>query len=350
MIPRENFKTILDGKSVDLYNLKNRHGAVVQITNYGGKIVSIIVPDREGKFDDVVTGYDSIQGYLKGDNSFGAIIGRYGNRIANGRFELEGVSYSLAQNNGENHLHGGLRNFSNAVWDVMEEESNDQKLTLHYLSNDGEEGYPGNLEVRVVYSLTDKNELIIDYYATTDKTTIVNLTNHSYFNLAGGNFNPIYKHELQISAKQFVPGTEDLIPLGDLWDVDNTPMDFNSPTPIGKRIGEDYEQLKHGGGYDHTYVLNNEKGILIKYAEVSEAETGRTMECWTSEPGVQLYTANHLNGSQVGKNGVKYQKHAAFCLETQHYPDSPNQPQFPSTVLTPDEMYKTTTIYKFGTK
>ncbi len=350
MIHRENFKTDIDGKSVDLYNLKNTNGAIVQITNYGGKIVSIIVPDRNGNFDDVVTGYDNIDGYINGDNSFGATIGRYGNRIANGKFELDGVEYTLAQNNGENHLHGGLKNFSNTVWDVQENETNDRKLTLHYVSKDGEEGYPGNLEVRIVFSLTDKNELIIDYYATTDKTTIINLTNHSYFNLAGGNFEPIYKHELQILAQQFVPGAEDLIPLGDLWDVANTPMDFNSPTPIGKRINEEYEQLKHGGGYDHTYVLNNEKGELIKYAEVYEPTSGRLMECLTTEPGVQLYTANHFNGSQVGKNGIKYNKQSAFCLETQHYPDSPNQPQFPSTVLTPDEMYKTTTIYKFGSR
>lgn len=350
MIHRENFKTTIDGKSVALYNLKNTNGAIVQITNYGGKIVSIIVPDRDGNFDDIVTGYDNIDGYINGDNSFGATIGRYGNRIANGKFELDGVEYTLAKNNGKNHLHGGLKNFSNTVWDVQENETNDQKLTLHYVSKDGEEGYPGNLEVRVVFSLTNENELIIDYYATTDKTTIVNLTNHSYFNLAGGDFEAIYNHELQISATQFVPAAKDLIPLGELWDVANTPMDFNSPSPIGKRINEEYEQLKHGGGYDHNYVLNNEKGELIKYAEVYEQKSGRLMECLTTEPGVQLYTANHFNGSQVGKNGIKYNKQSAFCLETQHYPDSPNQPQFPSTVLTPDEMYKTTTIYKFGTR
>ncbi|MCK5105478.1 MAG: galactose mutarotase, partial [Cyclobacteriaceae bacterium] len=214
MVNRDNFKTTIDGKSVDLYNLKNSSGVVVQITNYGGKIVSIIVPDRNGNFDDIVTGYENIEGYINGDNSFGATIGRYGNRIANGKFELEGTEYTLAQNNGKNHLHGGLRNFSNTVWEVIDEESNQQKLALHYLSKDGEEGYPGNLDVRVVFTLSEKNELIIDYYATTDKSTVVNLTNHSYFNLAGGNFNPIYNHELQISAKQFVPGSEDLIPLG----------------------------------------------------------------------------------------------------------------------------------------
>ncbi|MCK5103136.1 MAG: galactose mutarotase, partial [Cyclobacteriaceae bacterium] len=292
----------------------------------------------------------NIEGYINGDNSFGAIIGRYGNRIANGKFELEGKEYALAQNNGKNHLHGGLKNFSNTVWEVVKDETNTQKLTLHYVSVDGEEGYPGNLDVRVVYTLTDKNELIIDYYATTDKTTIVNLTNHSYFNLAGGNFDPVYNHELQISAKQFIPGAEDLIPLGELWEVENTPMDFNEFTAIGKRINEDYEQLKNGRGYDHTYVLDNEDGELINYAEVFEAKTGRLMECRTTEPGVQLYTANHFNGSQVGKNGIKYNKQSAFCLETQHYPDSPNQAQFPSTVLTPDEIYKTTSIYKFGTR
>ena len=350
MVNRDNFKTTIDGKSVDLYNLKNSSGVVVQITNYGGKIVSIIVPDRNGNFDDIVTGYENIEGYINGDNSFGATIGRYGNRIANGKFELEGTEYTLAQNNGKNHLHGGLKNFSNTVWEVIDEESNQQKLALHYLSKDGEEGYPGNLDVRVVFTLSEKNELIIDYYATTDKSTVVNLTNHSYFNLAGGNFNPIYNHELQISAEQFIPGSEDLIPLGELWDVANTPMDFNEFTPIGERINEDYEQLKNGRGYDHNYVLDNEDGELIKYAEVFEPKTGRLMECWTTEPGVQFYTASHFNGSQVGKNGIKYNRHSAFCLETQHYPDSPNQPQFPSTVLTPDEIYKTTSIYKFGTR
>ncbi len=348
MVNRDNFKTTIGSKQVDLYTLKNSNGVVVQITNYGGKIVSIIVPDKDGNFDDIVTGYDDIDGYVNGDNSFGATIGRYGNRIANGKFNLEGTEYTLAQNNGKNHLHGGLKNFSNAVWDVIEDETKDNKLTLHYLSKDGEEGYPGNLEVRVVFTLSEKNELSIDYHATTDKTTIVNLTNHSYFNLAGGNFEPIYGHELQISAKQFVPGDNELIPLGELWDVVNTPMDFTKPTPIGQRINDEYDQLKIGGGYDHTFVLDNDREELIKYAHVSEPKTGRIMECWTTEPGVQLYTASHLNGSQVGKNGVKYRKHSAFCLETQHYPDSPNQPDFPSVKLTPNEMYKTTSIYKFG--
>ena len=348
MVNQDNFKKTVNGKRVALYNLENSNGLVVQITNYGGKIVSIIAPDRNGNFDDIVTGYDNIEGYLDGENSFGAIIGRYGNRIANGKFELEGKEYTLALNSGKNHIHGGLKNFSNTVWEVVKD--NTQKLTLHYVSVDGEEGYPGNLDVRVVYTLTDKNELIIDYYATTDKTTVINLTNHSYFNLAGGSFDPIYNHELQITANQFVPGDEELIPLGELWDVKNTPMDFNAATPIGKRINEDYEQLKNGRGYDHTFVLDNENGKLINYAEVYEPKTGRLMECLTTEPGVQLYTANHFNGSQVGKNGIKYNKQSAFCLETHHYPDSPNQPQFPSTVLTPDEMYKTTTIYKFGTR
>lgn len=348
MVNQDDFKTTIDGKSVDLYNLKNSNGVVVQITNYGGKIVSIIVPDRDGNFDDIVTGYDNIEGYINGDNSFGATIGRYGNRIADGKFELDGKEYTLVKNSGENHIHGGRKNFSNTVWEIIGDKSGQQKLSLYYLSKDGEEGYPGNLDVRVVYTLTDKNELIIDYYATTDKTTVVNLTNHSYFNLAGGGFDPIYEHELQITAKQFVPGDEELIPLGALWDVENTPMDFNKPTSIGKRINEDYEQLKRGKGYDHTYVLNNEKGALLKYAEVYDPKTGRVMECQTTEPGVQFYTANHFNGSQVGNNGVSYRKQCAFCLETQHYPDSPNQPQFPSTVLTPDEYYKTTSIYKFG--
>ncbi len=348
MLNRENFKTTIDGKNVDLYNLKNHNDLIVQITNYGGKIASIITPDHHGDFDDIVTGYDNINDYVNGDNSFGATIGRYGNRIANGKFSLDGKEYKLAQNSGKNHLHGGLKNFSNTVWEVINEKSDKQKLTLHYLSKDREEGYPGNLDVTVVFTLTDKNELVIDYFATTDKTTIVNLTNHSYFNLAGGNFDPVYEHELKIFANQFVPGNKELIPLGEFWDVENTPMDFNAFTKIGLRIKDNYEQLKIGGGYDHTYILNNEMGELIKYAEVYEPSSGRTMECWTTEPGVQLYTANHFDGNKAGKNDVKYPRHGAFCLETQHYPDSPNQPQFPSTVLTPDEFYKTTTIYKFG--
>lgn len=348
MIATENFNKKIDGKDVSLYTLKNKHGMVAQITNYGGKIVSIIVPDRHKDFDDVVTGYDKIDDYINGDNSFGALIGRYGNRIANGQFELDGKTYTLAKNNGENHLHGGLKNFSNAMWEVISNETNDQKLTLHYFSKDGEEGFPGNLDVRVVYSLTDKNELVIDYYATTDKPTIVNLTNHAYFNLAGKDFPPVYDHELQIIAQQFVATKPDLIPLGEFWDVADTPMDFSSLSPIGKHINDDYEQLKFGGGYDQSFVLNNDDGKLIEYATVKDPKSGRMMICSTTEPGVQLYTANHFSG-KPGKQGVKYNKHSAFCLETQHYPNSPNQPNFPSTTLTPDDMYKTTTIYKFST-
>ena len=342
------FDTIVDGKQVGLYTLENKNGMIVQITNYGGKIVTIIVPDRNDHYDDIVTGYDDIEGYLNGDNSFGAIIGRYGNRIANGTFTIDGETYTLAKNNGNNHIHGGRKNFSKAVWEVIADATDKQKLTLHYLSKDGEEGYPGSLDVRVVYSLTEKNELIIDYYATTDKATHVNLTNHSYFNLAGGDFDPVYNHELQISARQFVPGNSELIPTGELWDVADTPMDFNTPTPIGLRIDEDYEQLKYGKGYDHTYVLANEHDELIECATIYEPSTGRIMKCRTTEPGVQFYTANHFNGKQTGKNGIKYQKHSAFCLETQHYPNTPNQPNFPSTLLRPEEMYRSTTIFEFG--
>ena len=350
MVDSSKFDTIIDGKQVALYTLENKNGLIVQITNYGGKIVTIIVPDRNGDFDDVVTGYDDIDGYLKGDNSFGAIIGRYGNRIANGTFTIDGEAYTLVKNNGNNHIHGGRKNFSNAVWEVINSETNSNKLTLYYLSVDGEEGYPGNLDVRVVYSLTENNELIIDYYATTDKATHVNLTNHSYFNLAGEKFDPIYDHELQIKAPLFVPGNAELIPLGELWDVANTPMDFNAPTPIGLRINDDYEQLINGRGYDHTYVLDNVEGEIITCATVYEPASGRIMICRTTEPGVQLYTANHFNGRQTGKNGIKYQKHGAFCLETQHYPNSPNQPNFPGTLLRPEKMYRSTTIFVFGVK
>jgi aldose 1-epimerase len=350
IVDPKNFDTTIQDQKVGLYTLENKNGVIVQITNYGGKIVTIIVPDKNGNFDDVVTGYETIEGYLEGDGSFGAIIGRYGNRIAKGQFTIDGKSYELAKNNGNNHLHGGINNFSKKVWKVHEKESNRQKLTLSYFSKDGEEGYPGNLDVSVVYSLTDQNELLIDYHATTDKATHVNLTNHSYFNLAGGKFDPVYDHVVQINAKKFAPADKQLIPLGELWEVSNTPMDFRKPTSIGKHIHDDYEQLVLAGGYDHTFVLDNEEGKLMTYAYIYEPKTGRTMECLTAEPGVQFYTANHFNGKQRGKNGVSYQKHAAFCLETQHYPDSPNQPDFPSTLLMPEDVYHTTTVYRFGIK
>lgn len=350
IINSNNFKTTIDGREVALYTLQNKNGMIVQITNYGGKIVSLIVPDKNGKYDDVVTGYDNIEDYLKGEGSFGAIIGRYGNRIANASFVIDGITYELTRNSGNNHIHGGRKNFAKTVWDVSDAETNENKLTLLLRSADGEEGFPGNLDVRVVYSLTNENELIIDYYATTDKATHINLTNHAYFNLGGSDFKPVYDHRLQIHADTFVPANAELIPIGEVWPVAGTPMDFREFKPIGQDIHAEFEQLKIARGYDHTYVLDNENGALVKFAMVYEPTSGRMMECFTTEPGVQLYTANHFSGRQVGKRSVSYAQHTAFCLETQHYPDSPNQPQFPSTLLRPEQMYKTTTIYKFGVR
>ena len=347
MVNRENFKGIINGRTVDLYTLTNNNGMIVQITNYGCKIVTVIVPDREGRQGDVVLGYDNLDDYLHGENSFGAITGRVSNRIDGGRFTLEGKEYTLAKNHGEHHIHGGIKNFSNRVWEVINSGTDSHKITLHYLSEDGEEGYPGNLDIKMIYSLGEDNTLRLDYKVTTDKTTIVNLTNHSYFNLAGGAFRPVYDHILQMNATKFLWARPDLIPTGEIRDVAGTPMDFTRPMALGKHISSDYEMIRIGGGYDVCYVLDNEDGSLIKCAEVHEPISGRRLECFTTEPGVQLYTSHHLDGSHVGKNGVAYQRHCAFCLETQHYPDSPNKPEFPSVVLHPGELHETTTIYKF---
>ncbi len=347
MVKRENFIGKIDGRPVDLYTLKNNNGMIVQITNYGCKIVTVIVPDREGNPGDVVLGYDNLEDYVHGENSFGAIIGRVGNRIDGGRFTLEGKEYLLPKNHGEHHIHGGINNFSNRVWEVAGFDAENNRLALHYLSVDGEEGYPGNLDVTMTYTLGEDNGLRLDYKATTDKTTIVNLTNHSYFNLAGDDFLPIYDHILEMNAKKFLWARPDLIPTGEIVDVAGTPMDFTRPMALGKHIHDDYEMIKTGGGYDVCYVLENH-GNLMKFARVYDPLSGRVMECYTTEPGVQLYTSHHLDGSHVGKSGVAYQRHCAFCLETQHFPDSPNKPQFPPVTLKPGEVYKSTTIYKFS--
>ena len=354
-ITKEDFGAF-KGQPVELYTLTNNNGVVMKVTTYGGTITELHVPDRDGEMGDVVLGFDKLEGYLspayeKSNPNFGAIIGRYGNRIAKGKFTLDGVEYTLATNNGENHLHGGKIGFNRVVWTAKPVKSADGvALELTYTSKDMEEGYPGNLQVTVVYTLTNANELKIDYTAVTDKTTHCNLTNHSYFNLSAGKKPSIGSHELVILADKYTEVDEGLIPTGNLPDVAGTPMDFTKPIRIGKRIADEFEQLKLGKGYDHNWVLRNSNGSLALAATVYEAESGRFMEVFTTEPGVQFYAGNFLDGKLIGKNDIKYVKRAGLCLETQHFPDSPNQPDFPSTILQPGQTYKTQTIYKFSTK
>jgi aldose 1-epimerase len=348
---KKSFGKTADGQPVDLYVLRNKSGAEASITNYGGAVVSLKVPDRNGKFADVVLGYDNADGYVSDKSFFGALVGRYGNRIGHAQFLLDDKTYTLAKNNGENSLHGGIKGFNKAVWTAKTLSRKDgQSLELSYLSKDGEEGFPGNLKVSVIYTLTDANALQIEYSATTDKKTVVNLTNHSYFNLAGPGSGDILGHTLQVEADKFTPVDAGLIPTGELRDVAGTPFDFRKPTAIGARIDEDEEQLKLGGGYDHNFVLrrSNEHGESLA-ARVVEPATGRVLEVWTTEPGVQFYTGNFLDGTAKGKGGIAYARRSAFCLETQHYPDSPNQPRFPPVVLNPGERYHTITTYKFST-
>src|SRR5215212_441796 len=346
-VSKESFGTA-EGQNVDLYTLKNRNGVEAKITNYGGIVVSLKVPVRNGKFDDVVLGFNDLDNYLKPHPYFGAIIGRYGNRIAKGRFTLNGVEYKLAVNNGENHLHGGLRGFDKVVWKARPLNAKaGSAVEMTYVSKDGEEGYPGTLTVKVVYTLTEANELRIDYSATADKDTVVNLTNHAYFNLAGQGEGDILRHVLMINADRFTPTDSGSIPTGELRAVRGTPFDFKRATAIGARIGQDDEQLKFGNGYDHNFVVNGRAGVLRLAARASEPTTGRVMEVWTTEPGVQLYTGNFLEGTAPGKGGAKYDRRYAFCLETQHFPDSPNRPEFPSTVLRKGARFRSTTVYKF---
>jgi aldose 1-epimerase len=347
---KKSFGKTPGGQPVDLYVLTNKSGAQASITNYGGAVVSLKMPDRNGKLADVVPGYDTVDGYVNDKAYFGALVGRYGNRIGHAQFVLDGKTFTLAKNNGDNSLHGGVKGFNKALWTAKILPAKDgQSLELSYLSRDGEEGFPGNLRVSVVYTLTDTNALRIEYSATTDKKTVVNLTNHSYFNLAGQGNGDILGHLLTIQADQFTPVDADLIPTGELRDVMDTPFDFRKPTAIGARIDQPDEQLKLGGGYDHNFVLrmSMDHGEFLA-ARVLEPASGRVMEVWTTEPGVQFYTGNFLDGKTVGKGGVAYPKRSAFCLETQHFPDSPNQPKFPSTVLNAGARYHTVTTYKFS--
>lgn len=348
-IPAAPFDSTVDGKQTKLYYLKSKGNVQVAITNYGAKIVSLLAPDKSGKLEDVELGYDNISRYVTTkERYYGGIVGRYGNRIAKGKFKLDGKEYTLATNNGQNHLHGGKKGFNDVVWDA--EQTAPNTLKLHYLSKDGEEGYPGNLDVTLTYTLTDSNELKIDYSATTDKATVVNLTNHSFFNLAGAGNGTINDHIMMINADKFTPVDSTLITTGKLEAVKGTPMDFTTPTKIGERVDADFEQLKFGKGYDHNYVLNKKGNELSLAAKVEEPNSGRTLEVWTTEPGIQFYGGNFLDGTDKGKDGKTYGHREAFALETQHYPDSPNKPGFPSVVLKPGETYTSECIYKFGVK
>ncbi len=351
-IPRlkaQSFGKTVAGEQVELYTLANRNGMEAAITTYGGILVSLKVPDRAGAAADVVLGFDSLDGYLKRHPYFGAIIGRYGNRIGKARFKLNGVEYKLAVNNGENHLHGGVKGFDKVVWKAQGATTRDDaSLALSYLSKDGEENYPGNLSVTVTYTLTNENEFKIDYAATTDKDTVLNLTNHSYFSLAGQGEGDILGHEVTINADRFTPIDAGLIPTGELKSVKGTPFDFTQPTAVGARINQDDEQLKLGKGYDHNFVINRPDSGLALAARVREARSGRVMEVWTTEPGVQFYTGNFLDGTITGKGGKVYQQRFGLCLETQHFPDSPNKPEFPPVVLKPGGKYQTTTVYRFS--
>lgn len=332
-----------------VYTLTNAHGVKIKVTEFGGKVISLLVPDRTGKLGDVVLGYDDPNSYLKGNPYFGALIGRYGNRIGKGLFELDGVTYLLTKNNNGNSLHGGPGGFHNVFWKVVPGKSKDgQKLDLYYESHNGEEGYPGNLMVKVTYTLTEKDELVIDYEASTDKTTVINLSHHSFFNLTGDPTKDILGHTIMINADQFTPVDAGLIPTGELKSVKGTPFDFSKPVAIGERIDQNDEQLKFGKGYDHNFVLRRKDNNLMLAAAVREPVSGRVMDVWTTEPGLQFYSGNFLDGKDVGKGGIPYQFRSAFCLEAQHYPDSPNHKNFPSTILKPGEMYRQKTIYKFS--
>ena len=336
------------GQPIELYTLKNASGMEAGIINLGGIVVSLKVPGRGGQIADVVLGFDKLADYEKPNPYFGAIVGRYGNRIAKGRFTLTGVEYKLAVNDGENSLHGGIHGFNHAVWQAREVPGADPAVELTYVSKDLEEGYPGNLTVKVTYTLTAANELRIDYSATTDKDTVANVTNHSYFNLAGQGQGDILGDVLTIYASKFTPVDAGLIPTGELKSVAGTPFDFRQPTVIGARIDNDDEQLKRGKGYDHNWVVDGAPGTLRPAARVSDPGSGRVLEVLTTEPGVQFYTGNFLDGTSTGKSGKVYQRRYGFCLETQHFPDSPNHPDFPTTVVKAGAQYKSTTVFRFS--
>lgn len=349
-IDRRAFGTLPGGREIDVITLRNRAGITVRAITYGGIIVSLFTPDRAGVLDDIVLGFDTLDGYLGDSPYFGAIIGRCGNRIAHGRFTLDGVEYQLAKNNGPNHLHGGIRGFDKVVWGARTFERDDAAgVVLSYTSPDGEEGYPGRLDATVTYTLNDRNELVVDYAATTDAPTVVNLTQHSYFNL-GHAGSDVLAHELLIDADAIIPVDATLVPTGEVMGVEGTPFDFRVATAIGARIDAGHSQLKVAGGYDHTFVLGPATREPRRAAFACAPSSGRTLEVASTEPGVQLYTGNFLNGSIRGEGGVVYPHRGGFCLETQHFPDAPNQPRFPSIVLRPGERYESRTVFRFGVR
>lgn len=347
----KDFQTEIDEKKTDLYILKNQNGYEVAVTNYGGSLVAIMVPDKDGQVANVIQGHDNIQDAIDSPEPFlSTLVGRYGNRIAKGKFTLEGKEYSLSINNGPNHLHGGPTGFHARVWDA--EQLSENSLKLHYLSADGEEGFPGNLDMTVVYTFTDENELVIDYTGTTDKTTVVNMTNHGFFSLTGiANPTPTIEDlECEINADYYVPIDDTSIPTGEIESVKGTPFDFTTPHAVGERIDADHIQTKRGAGYDHCFVLNKKQpGELTFAARVVEPKSGRMMEVYTTEPGVQVYTDNWADGYK-GQHGATFPRRSAICFEAQHFPDSPNHPYFPSVVLKPGEVYTQKTIYKFGVR
>lgn len=349
---KQPFGKLSDGREVDLYTLRNKKGMEVTITNFGGIVVSLKVPDRAGKIEDVVLGYDSLDGYLTNKAFFGATIGRYGNRIGHATFTLEGKTYTLPKNDGDNTLHGGPEGFNKQLWTPRDVSSQrGPALELTYLSKDGEEGFPGDLSAKVVFILTDANELRIDYSATTDRDTVVNLTNHSYFNLAGQGNGDILQHILKIQGDKITAVDAALIPTGELRPVVGTPFDFTKPTPIGERINQEDPQIKIGKGYDHNWVLTSGGGsVPALVAEAYDPSHGRVLQVLSTEPGLQFYSGNFLDGTIQGKSGTIYKHRYGFCLETQHFPDSPNHPTFPSTELKPGKTYATTTIFKFSTR
>lgn len=350
-ITKSEFGKTKDSTPIELYTLKNANGVEMDVITYGGRITSLKVPNKDGKLENVILGFDTIEDYQKDNPFFGALIGRYGNRIAKGKFTLNGEEFTLATNDGSNHLHGGVNGFDRVVWTAKPIEGlEDSSLQLVYRSKDGEEGYPGNLKVTVTYTLTKDNAVEVTYEATTDKTTVVNLTQHAYFNLTGDFSKDILNHDVVINADAFLPVDETLIPTGEIRKVEGTPFNFNSSKKIGKDISVDNEQLKRGKGYDHCWVLNGEKGDMRFVASAYDETSGRFMEIFTEEPAIQFYTGNFLDGTLPMVNGGTYAHRTGFCLETQHYPDSPNQDNFPSTVLNPGETYKTKTTFKFSTK
>jgi len=350
MIEKTLYGKLSDGREVYQYTLTNKSGPTLKVINYGAIVTSLTIPDRNGKFGDVILGYDSLRAYVDDKCFFGAIVGRYGNRIGKGKFKLDGKEYQVTVNEGENHLHGGKLGFNKVLWDARTmQDTAGSAIELTYVSTDGEEGYPGKVTLTVIYTLTDNNELKIEYKGTTDKITVLNPTHHSYFNLSGSFNNTILDHVVMIDANAITPVDKSLIPTGKFLDVSKTPMDFRTPIAIGAHIDDDFEQLKIAGGYDHNWVLRNYDGKVRTVAEVYEPKSGRLMTVITDQPGIQFYSGNFLDGTGKGK-GVTYQKRSGLCLESQCYPDSPNKPEFPSATLKPGEEYHQITIYKFSTK